>query len=207
LSREDVIMVSRLDASSPDIVRRMITDSLKTEKKGLSGTAYFDARWSDTEENKTLSAYERVDQSLHVASENLKKTGKLKVVLDSEDTLFKENACPEAALYCGWYSLGRYIDSFTWKPGSLGYHIASSECVTLKKKEATTWCKQMLDHGAAATLGPVGEPYVQAFPLPELFFKHVTDGYFTLAESYLLTIPHVSWKMVLLGDPLYRPFH
>ncbi len=27
-----------------------------------------------------------------------------------------------------------------------------------------------------------------------------------LGESYLISIPYLSWQMVLLGDPLYQPF-
>ena len=68
------------------------------------------------------------------------------------------------------------------------------------------WCKRMLEEGVAATIGPVQEPYVQAFPLPEIFFKYLADGYLTLAECYALSTPFLSWKMVLIGDPLYRPF-
>jgi len=64
----------------------------------------------------------------------------------------------------------------------------------------------MLEKGVAATIGPVGEPYVQAFPVPEIFFGYLVDGYLSLAESYLISTPYLSWKMVLVGDPLYRPF-
>ena len=31
-------------------------------------------------------------------------------------------------------------------------------------------------------------------------------GKLSLAECYLLSLPYLSWKMVLIGDPLYRPF-
>ena len=48
--------------------------------------------------------------------------------------------------------------------------IASSECATLKQKGSQVWCKRMLEEGAAAVIGPVDEPYVQAFPVPEVFF-------------------------------------
>ncbi|MFC1820066.1 TIGR03790 family protein, partial [Thermodesulfobacteriota bacterium] len=68
------------------------------------------------------------------------------------------------------------------------------------------WCKMMLEKGVAATIGPVNEPYVQAFPIPELFFRFLLDGYWTLAECYALSQPFWSWQMVLIGDPLYRPF-
>jgi len=64
----------------------------------------------------------------------------------------------------------------------------------------------MLEKGVAATLGPVYEPYVNAFHLPELFFGCLVDGKLTLGECYLISTPYVSWQLVLLGDPLYRPF-
>ena len=59
-------------------------------------------------------------------------------------------------------------------------------------------------YGIAATIGPVGEPYIQSFPMPEIFFDFLAEGYLTLAESYLVSLPYLSWKMVLVGDPLYR---
>jgi uncharacterized protein (TIGR03790 family) len=128
------------------------------------------------------------------------------VVKEETDKLFQPGQCSDAALYCGWYSLAKYVDAFTWQPGSIGYHIASSECTTLKNKDSRVWCKMMLEKGVAATLRPVGEPYVQAFPLPELFFGILVDGSFSLVETYFLSTHYLSWKMVLVGDPLYRPF-
>jgi uncharacterized protein (TIGR03790 family) len=64
----------------------------------------------------------------------------------------------------------------------------------------------LLEKGAAATVGPVSEPYLQAFPVPEVFFGLLVGGRVTLAECYALSIPFLSWQMVLIGDPLYRPF-
>jgi uncharacterized protein (TIGR03790 family) len=91
-------------------------------------------------------------------------------------------------------------------PGAVGYHIASSECTTLKSPKSQVWCKRILEEGAAATIGPTSEPYVQAFPVPEIFFAALLDGRLTLAECYGLSKPFWSWQMVLIGDPLYRPF-
>jgi uncharacterized protein (TIGR03790 family) len=88
----------------------------------------------------------------------------------------------------------------------VGYHIASSECTTLKKPASQVWCKRMLEEGAAATVGPTIEPYLQAFPVPEIFFAALLDGRLPLAECYALSKPFLSWQMVLSGDPLYRPF-
>ena len=203
IKKSDVIMTSRLDGASETIVKRIIDDSIEAEKEGLKGSAYFDARWKDPGEKK-LSGYAFYDKSIHEASQLLLKENRINVTLNDSTTLFQKGDCPDTALYCGWYSLARYIDAFTWAKGSVGYHIASSECTTLRKENSRVWCKKMLDNGIAATIGPVGEPYVQAFPVPEIFFNFLTEGYLTLAESYLISLPYLSWKMVLVGDPLYK---
>ncbi len=202
---QKALMVSRLDGPTPAAVRRVIDDSLEAERRGLAGKAYFDARWP-VKEKKDLSAYESYDRAIHNAARIVEKGGKMPVVLDEREALFQPGAAPDAALYCGWYSLGKYVDAFTWARGAVGYHIASSECTTLKKAGSTVWCRMMLEKGVAATLGPVAEPYLQAFPLPDVFFTCIIDGRFPLAECYTVSNPYWSWQMVLIGDPLYRPF-
>jgi len=204
-NKDQVLFVSRLDGPTPEIVRRVIDDSLYAEQNGLQGQAYFDARWA-LPEKKNLKGYALYDASLHKAAAIAEKLSSLPVHLDQQERLLQPGEAPQAALYCGWYSLGKYVDAFAWQRGAVGYHIASSECTTLKKNGSQVWCKRMLEDGVAATVGPVAEPYVQGFPLPELFFGFLLDGYYTLAESYFLSTPYLSWQMVLIGDPLYRPF-
>ena len=203
IGRSDVLMTSRLDGPSAEIVKRIINDSIYAEKEGLKGRAYFDARWKDPGDKKT-SGYGFYDQSIHRAANFLEKEKIIPVTKDDTGDLFQPGDCPESALYCGWYRLANYLDAFDWQPGSVGYHIASSECATLKNKNSRVWCKKMIEKGIAATMGPVGEPYVQAFPVPEIFFKYLTEGYLTLVEAYIISLPYLSWKMVLVGDPLYR---
>jgi uncharacterized protein (TIGR03790 family) len=198
-------MVSRLDGPSEAIVRRIIDHSIQAETRGLSGRAYFDARWRDTGQ-ADATGYAFYDRSLHKAARRVEKSGLMPVVLDENEALFSPNACPEAALYCGWYSLARYVDAFDWVPGAVAYHIASSECATLERKDSRVWCKALLEDGVAATIGPVDEPYVNAFPVPEIFFGFLVDGYLSLAECYFISVPVWSWQMMLVGDPLYRPF-
>jgi len=203
LTQDEVLMTSRLDGASEAVVKRIIDDSMEAERTGLKGRAYFDARWKDPGDKK-LSGYAFYDRSIHLAAQSLSEKKRMEVVLNDSEALFQNGESPDTALYCGWYSLAKYVDAFTWQKGSVGYHIASSECTTLKNPDSRVWCKKMLDHGIAATVGPVGEPYVQAFPVPEVFFDFLTEGYLTLAEAYLISLPYLSWKMVLIGDPLYR---
>jgi len=202
---QKVILVSRLDGPSEEIVRRIIDDSLQTEKEGLQGKAYFDARWPDPG-SKKVSGGAFYDRAIHNAARLVEKSQLMPVILDSKEKLFQPGQCPDAALYCGWYSLAHYVDAFAWVRGAVGFHIASQECQTLKNKGSQVWCKMMLEKGIAATLGPVAEPYVQTFPIPDLFFGLLVEGRLTLAECYALSNPFWSWKMVLIGDPLYRPF-
>src|SRR5690606_3196617 len=120
--------------------------------------------------------------------------------------LFQAGDCPEAALYCGWYSLAKYVDAFDWAPGAVAYHLASSEATTLRKADSQVWCKRLIEDGVAATIGPVDEPYLFAFPRPEEFFALVLRGELSLVECFYQTQPFNSWRMILIGDPLYRPF-
>ena len=206
-----VIMVSRLDAPSPKIVKRIIDDSIYAEEHGLNGVAYFDARWQMPRPNqipkiKRDFGYKYYDWSIHLAAQIVEQSGVMPVVLDQKPSVFPPGSCPNAALYCGWYSYAHYVDAFTWVRGSIGYHIASGECTTLHNKKSNIWCVKMLEKGICATLGPVREPYIQAFPIPELFFTLLLDGRFSLAECYAYSKRFWSWQMVLIGDPLYRPF-
>jgi uncharacterized protein (TIGR03790 family) len=127
------------------------------------------------------------------------------VKLDDAPALFAPGTCPNAALYCGWYSLRNYVDAFTFVEGAVAIHIASFEAVNLRDPNSNEWCSAMLRHGVAATVGAVNEPYLTAFPLPLDFFKELFEGR-CLAEAYYRTNPFNSWQMVLIGDPLYRPF-
>jgi uncharacterized protein (TIGR03790 family) len=103
-TRENVLMVSRLDGPSGKVVRRVIEDSIEAEKGGLKGTAYFDARWpkpKDEENKQTDFGYAFYDRSIHRAAEVVRKSGKMPVVLNEKEDLFTPGECPDAALYCG----------------------------------------------------------------------------------------------------------
>lgn len=201
--QKDVFWVSRLDGPDLKTVKRIIDDSIDAEKRGLKGIAYFDARYPRV--GKSPSMYGKYDLSIRKAARIVEESRLMKVVLDVRPKLFEPGSCPRAALYCGWYSLAHYVNSFSWVRGAVGYHIASAECVSLHNSKASYWCLKMLENGVAATLGPVAEPYLRAFPPPDLFFRFLLEGK-PLVEAYFLSKPFVSWRMVLIGDPLYRPF-
>lgn len=198
------LMVSRLEAPTVELTKRLVDVAVEVEKTGLSGKVYIDAR--GIPDSTVRGSNGEYDESLRDLAELLRGKSGLEVVLDEGEKLFSPGACPDAALYCGWYSLGNYVDAFEWKPGAVGYHLASMEAQTLRNKDSNVWCKRMLEEGVSATLGPVHEPYLIAFPLPQEFFGALATGKLTLVECYYRTLPFNSWVMVLVGDPLYRPF-
>jgi uncharacterized protein (TIGR03790 family) len=202
-----VLYASRLDGPTVAIAVRLVDDAVEVEQKGLAGTVYVDARgigWN--KKGDSGYGYGGYDESLREMAELLKEQAKLPVVLDNKPELLKSQSCPGAALYCGWYSLAKYVDCCTFNKGAVAYHIASSEAVSLRNAKSTFWCPKLLEAGVAATLGPVSEPYTIGFPKPAEFFGFLVTGKYTLAECYGKTLLLNSWMTVLVGDPLYNPY-
>lgn len=198
------LMVARLEAPTFEQAKGLIDSAIEIEKTGLTGKFYIDARGIAAD--KTPGSYGDYDQSLRELAKLLKENTQLEVVMDDKDELFQSGDCPDAALYCGWYSLSKYVDAFTWKRGAVGYHLASGEAETLRKPNSNVWCKKMLERGVCATLGPTYEPYLTAFPRPLDFFPMLLTGKYTLAEVFARSNPCNSWVIVLVGDPLYNPY-
>jgi uncharacterized protein (TIGR03790 family) len=202
-----IFMVSRLEAPTLKRTREIIDQAMQVEKEGLTGKVYLDARGlAKLDDRVPPGGYPDYDQSLLRAADLLKKQGTLEVVLDENQELLQPGTAPDAALYCGWYSLANYVDAFEWKPGAVGYHMASAEAASLRNPESQAWCKRMLEDGAAATLGPTHEPYITAFPRPNEFLPLLMSGRYTLVEAFYRCQPYTSWTMTLIGDPLYNPF-
>ncbi len=202
------LMVARLDAPTLPLAKGLIDTAIKIEKEGLQGKVYLDARGIGKLERANVSpgSYADYDRALLITAKGLKEQTSLDVTLDTKGELFQPGDCPDAALYCGWYSLGKYVDAFDWAPGAVAYHLASAEATTLHKKDSQVWCKRMLEDGVCATIGPAYEPYLVAFPRPNEFFALLIQGDLSLVECYYRTKPFNSWMMTLIGDPLYRPY-
>jgi uncharacterized protein (TIGR03790 family) len=202
-----VLLVSRLDGPTPDLAKRLVDRALAAEKKGLSGKVYVDARGIGYDPKADPGyGYGGYDESLRETARLLSGPAKMDVTLDDKPGLFAEGSCPDCALYCGWYSLARYVPCCKLRPGAVAYHIASSEAVSLRDPKSKLWCKCLLEDGAAATLGPVAEPFTVGFPKPAEFFGFLVTGKYTLVECYYRTLYLNSWMTVLVGDPLYNPY-
>jgi uncharacterized protein (TIGR03790 family) len=195
------LMVARLDGPSPSVVRRMIDDAIAVERNGLKGTFYIDAR--GLEEGRGHLPY---DLDLRTLAARVRARTDLPVVLDNQSGVFSAGDRPNAALYCGWYSLANYVDAFEFVPGAVAVHMASFELVSLRNTAKRYWCKELLADGVAVTFGATSEPYLESFPKPTAFFSLVLSGRHTIVEAFYAAKPFNSWRLSLLGDPLYNPF-
>ena len=194
------LMVSRLDGPDDRIATGLIDKAMEAEKTGLKGIAYIDSRGIVRND-----AYGHYDQSLRDLAILTGLRTKIPVKEERTAKLFAPGTCRQTAIYCGWYSLKKYVDAFEFVDGAIGYHIASFEAVNLRDPNSSQWCPSMLRDGITATLGAVSEPYLHSFPEPRAFFAELYQGH-CLVEAYYHTKPFNSWQLLLIGDPLYKPF-
>lgn len=200
-----VMMTMRLDAPKVEIVRAMIEASLKAEAEGLKGKVVVDAGGHLGLDAKNPS-YAAFDRTLVEMANVVRTKTTLPLVLDEKKEVLPAGSALDVALYCGWYSVGKYVPACAFATGAVGYHVASYELTTLTPVGAHQWVQGLLGDGVVATLGSVREPFLSAFPPPNEFFPLLMTGKLTLAEVYWRTNPMASWQMAMIGDPLYTPF-
>lgn len=195
------LLVCRLDAASPATVRRMIDDAIATEKTGLLGRAVLDLALK-------TGAYKEGDDWLLRSAQTCRSNG-IPVFVDHFEPVLREDwPLPDTALYFGWYA-GEITGalkspSFRFKPGAIACHLHSFSAGTIRTADHA-WVGPILEHGAAATMGNVWEPYLSLTIHFDVLNERLMEGC-TLAEAAWNATPGLSWQNVVLGDPLYRPF-
>jgi uncharacterized protein (TIGR03790 family) len=86
-----------------------------------------------------------------------------------------------------------------WLPGESerrgGYYASGSQSIA----------GDLIREGITGVSAHVEEPYLDATIRPQILFPAYLSG-FTLAESYYLAMPYLSWQTMVIGDPLAAPF-
>jgi uncharacterized protein (TIGR03790 family) len=199
-----VLMTARLDGPKPETVREMIAAGVRIEAQGLSGTVVVDAGGHLAIDARN-AGYVNFDKALRRLADVVRTRTALPLVFDEKRDVLAANSAKGVAVYCGWYALQNYTPPGSFVPGAVGFHVASFELTTLHNP-SRQWCAGLLSDGVAATVGAVNEPFLSAFPPPDEFFPLLFTGKLTLGEAYWKTNPVVSWRVALVGDPLYAPF-
>lgn len=199
-----IILVTRLDGPTPEMVRRMIDDTIYAEKNRLAGLAVIDCRGIRDAKSNMIAG----DVWLRNASGMLALDGWTLKVDEKPDVLPATDPCNQVAIYLGWYNdtaVGPWItppDRFV--RGAIAYHLHSFSAGTVRSMK-DRWVGPLIAHGADATMGTVYEPYLGLTPREDVFVRHLLDGNY-FAEAAYASIPGLSWMVTIVGDPLYRPF-
>ncbi len=108
-----------------------------------------------------------------------------------------------------------------WSPGAIAIEYVSTSARTFMEPPRNwtlgTWSdssgwfvgspqSMILDYvweGVSGVSGATDEPYLSMLPRPHLLFAAYLSGR-NLAESFYLSLPVLSWQIMILGDPLCK---
>jgi len=203
-----IYLVTRLDGYNMADLKALVDHSLEARNTGKFA---IDLREdNDTPGNQWLRAAALLLPKDRVV---LEETGK--VLTDVQDVIG----------YASWGSNDkahrqRYL-RFKWLPGGIATEFVSTDARTFQEPPAKwqigTWADHgsyfadspqsltgdFIHEGASGASGQVFEPYLSFCPRPDFVLPAYYSGR-TLAESFYMGIPGLSWMNVVIGDPLMR---
>lgn len=195
---DQVVVVGRLDGPTLDDAKALVDNALLAERDGIAGRAYVDIG----------GPHKQGDDWFAACVPELQKLGFETDVDRAKSTLSVAARFDAPVLYFGWYAgdlNGPFgASDFRFPTGAIALHIHSFSARTLRSP-AKGWTGPLVAKGVTATFGNVGEPYLQFTHQPHVFLKALARGE-PLGRAALGSINALSWKGVLVGDPLYQPF-
>jgi len=202
------LMVMRLDGPGVKVVKKVIDDGIAVETAGLDGKIVIDSRnIAMKKPDGSIDGYGRYDETLRNLRDILARGNcSLPVTFDDSDKLIPDDSLEGIAVYCGWYDADKVHLPGKFVRGAVGFHVASYTGVAIRNLGGGLWTSEMLNNGVVSTLGAVSEPYLTAFPDADSYVPLLLTGKLTMAEVYWRTAPMTSWKITVIGDPLYNPF-
>lgn len=201
-----IYLVTRLAGYDFNDVRGLIDRSLAAKNRGK---VVLDLRDSGEPEGDDWLR----DAARHIPPNRLVLEETTRVVYDETDVIG----------FASWGSNDsnrkRRQLNFKWLPGAVMTEFVSTNARTFARPPDTwtigTWkdsktffadspqtmIGDYIHEGVTGTSGHVAEPYLALTPRPDFLFRAYLQGR-TLAESYYLSIPALSWENVVIGDPL-----
>lgn len=214
-SAYDIFLVTRLDGFTVEDVLALIDRSVAPSR---DGAIVLDQR---AQANASVG-----DGWMAEAARNIKALAPDRAVLLEES---REPARPTGDVL-GYYSWGSTDPALRRRPlglrfgaGSIAAMLTSTDARTFasppdgwrpaEPENRTTWFAgssqslvgDLVREGVTGAAGNVSEPYLQSAVRPRILFPAYLSG-FNLAESFYLSLPHLSWQTIVIGDPLCRPF-
>lgn len=208
--RFPIYLVGRLAAYDLATVKRMIDHALAAEDRG---NYVFDMKEGENDNPG--------DGWLNSAALQLPQG---RVVVESTKKIL--TGARRVLGYASWgsndHNRKQRLLGFEWLPGSVASEYVSTNGRTLarppvawnlgndwRKPEALfadtpqSMAADYLAEGATAVTAHTDEPYLHWTPRPDILFPAYARGR-TLGEAYTASLQKLSWRNMLLGDPLMR---
>jgi uncharacterized protein (TIGR03790 family) len=206
----DIYLVTRLDGYTWEDVRGLIE---RATAPARLGKVVLDLKGAIP-----ASGAPPGDGWLREAAWRLKDSG-LEVVLDQSSRVVTGET--DVIGYASWGSNDPASKArspgFQWLPGAIASWFVSTSARTFTAPPAgwsvgaayagssQSLVGDLIAEGVTGVVGFVYEPYLQATARPQIFLPAYRAG-FTLAESFYMSLPNLSWQAVVIGDPLVAPF-
>ncbi len=196
-----IMLVSRLDGSTALQAAGLVDKAIAGETTGVHGVGYFDYQGLGT------ASLGGVDVSMKNAYDLCSKISSLTCVLNNQlNGVGMIKSAPNTAWAWGWYDLSAAnASAYTFVPGAVGAQLNSATAWHIRTPYPGAYVYYWLNQGIAATWGAVSEPYANWYALGDNLLNHLWHGY-TFGEAAYISDPTLNWKMVFVGDPLYKPF-
>ncbi len=192
-------LVARLDGPSARIAAGLVDKALAAEA-GLprnSGTGYFDWR------NVSGGPYAPFDQSMKRAYDLCVAAGMQCLLNDQTVTGNMIMSAPDTLWAWGWYG-PEVNDVYSFMPGAVGGQLTSYTASSIRILTPSAWVPMWLERGVTATWGATSEPYANFYASGDILLNRMWNGA-TFGEASYASCPTLGWKMVFVGDPLYKP--
>jgi uncharacterized protein (TIGR03790 family) len=208
----DIYLVTRLDGFTVEDVLGLIDRGLAPASDGHIVL-----------DQKATIVDQGGDRWLKQTADRLRERGSERVVLESTTSL----AAAEGPVL-GYYSWGsndpanqlRRLE-FSFAPGAIGGTFVSTDGRTFTEPPADwrpsgpnggplyggsfqSLAGDLIRSGLTGVSAHVDEPFLDATIRPQILFPAYLAG-FNLAESFYLAMPFLSWRTVVIGDPLCAP--
>jgi uncharacterized protein (TIGR03790 family) len=218
-----IYSVWRLDGANPQIAMNLI-DAASQKMQSMNPASEWACvdRFQGPGAGPDLPLTDRLDAGygqgewdLHRAAQLLGQAG-ISVLEDANTQEFgtapAPATCPvsgatpnQTAIYSGWYSLNNYNGAgvFNWATGSIGFHLDSNSATD--PRGGPNWVANALLNGITVTAGAMAEPYLEGLPRPAGLFRNLLEGA-NVGDAFLRNTRWLKWRILNVGDPLYRPF-
>ena len=211
----DVYLVTRIDAFTVDQAMSLIDKAQNTSTEGQIVLDQLDQDGTRPGNQWLAQAARRLNEQGHAARVILEATAK---------------PARDVSPVLGYYSWGAADPAHRQRtmgmgfvPGSIAANLAGSDArtflpppenwvpdasgdpATFLAGTADALVGDLIREGVTGVAGQIGEPYLLGAVRPDILFPAYLAG-FNLAEAFYLATPALSWKTIVVGDPLCRPF-